>query len=149
MDPIALGLPHREPFVFIEEVEHHEPGMAATATKVFSGEEPFFRGHFPGDPLVPGVLLTEAMAQTAGVALGDADHVLLLAAIQSMKFFRPVRPGERVVFSATKTGDLRGLFLCDVRASVAGEPVAEGRVVLARGPRRKPAQRSSGPACNG
>jgi len=136
MDPIVLGLPHREPFVFIEEVERHEPGAAATAVKVFSGEESFFQGHFPGNPLVPGVLLAEGMAQTAGVALGDPDHVLLLAAIQSMKFIRPVRPRERVVFSARKTGDLQGLFLCDVRACVGNEPVAEGRVVLARGPRR-------------
>ena len=138
MDPIVLGLPHREPFVFIERVEQHEPGMAATATKVFSGEEAFFRGHFPGNPLVPGVLLAEGMAQTAGVALSDADHVHLLAAIQSMKFIRPVRPRERVVFSARKTGDLQGLFLCDVRACVENEPVAEGRVVLARGPRKNP-----------
>ena len=106
MDPIVLGLPHREPFIFIEQVERHDPGTAATATKVFSGEEAFFQGHFPGNPLVPGVLLAEGMAQTAGVALGDPDHVLLLAAIQSMKFFRPVRPRERVVFSARKTGDL-------------------------------------------
>ena len=139
MDPIALGLPHRAPFIFSEDVERHDPGTAATATKVFSGDEAFFQGHFPGNPLVPGVLLTEAMAQTAGVALGDVDHVFLLAAIQSMKFLRPVRPRERVVFSARKTADLQGLFLCDVRASVEDEPVAEGRVVLARGPRKNPA----------
>jgi 3-hydroxyacyl-[acyl-carrier-protein] dehydratase len=138
MDPILLGLPHREPFIFIENVEQHEPGTAATATKVFSSEEAFFQGHFPGNPLVPGVLLAEAMAQTAGVALGDPDHVLLLAAIQSMKFLRAVRPCEQVVFSARKTADLQGLFLCDVSAFVGGEPVAEGRVVLARGPRRSP-----------
>ena len=138
MDPILLGLPHREPFVFIERVERHEPGIAATATKVFSGEETFFKGHFPGNPLVPGVLLAEGMAQTAGIAFGDADHVLLLAAIQSMKFIRPVRPRERVVFSARKTGELQGLLLCDVQACVDNEPVAEGRVVLARGPRKNP-----------
>ncbi|HEY0793295.1 MAG TPA: 3-hydroxyacyl-ACP dehydratase FabZ family protein [Chthoniobacterales bacterium] len=134
MDPLDLGLPHREPFVFIEAVEAHEPGLMAIATKTFSGHEPFFQGHFPGNPVVPGVLLAEGMAQTAGVAVADRDHVFLLTAIQSMKFLRPVRPKERVVFSARLSGAFQALFMCDVKAEVADEVVAEGRVVLTRGP---------------
>ncbi len=137
MHPTELGLPHREPFIFIDAVEAHEPGQAATASKTFSGSEDFFRGHFPGDPVVPGVLLAEAMAQTAGVALGDADHLYYLTALQGMKFLRPVRPGQRLVFTAAKAGGMDGLFLCDVRAHVDGQPVAEGRIVLTRGPRRQ------------
>ena len=61
-DPVALGLPHREPFIFVDEVLALIPGESAEARKVFPLEEPFFRGHFPGDPLVPGVILTEALA---------------------------------------------------------------------------------------
>ena len=134
MDPVNLGLPHREPFVFIESVAAHEPGVMAVATKTFSGQEPFFQGHFPGNPVVPGVLLAEGMAQTAGVAVGDPDHVFLLTAIQSMKFLRPVRPKEPIVFTARTAGAFQTLFMCDVKAEVAHEVVAEGRVVLTRGP---------------
>jgi 3-hydroxyacyl-[acyl-carrier-protein] dehydratase len=136
MDPIDLGLPHREPFVFIEAVEAHEPGIMAVATKTFSGMEPFFQGHFPGNPVVPGVLLTEGMAQTAGVAVADRDHVFLLTAIQSMKFLRPVRPHEPIVFSARAAGAFHTLFMCEVKAEVGSEVVAEGRLVLARGTNR-------------
>ena len=62
-DPVALGLPHRAPFVFVDEVRVLVPGESAECAKTFPPAEPFFAGHFPGDPLVPGVLLTEALAQ--------------------------------------------------------------------------------------
>ena len=83
--------------------------------------------------MVPGVLLTEGMAQTAGVAVGDRDHLFLLTAIQSMKFLRPVRPKERIVFTARVTGAFQTLFQCEVKAETGNELVAEGRIVLARG----------------
>ena len=62
-DPVAYGLPHREPFIFIDSVVEVQPGESAICEKSFPPEEPFFRGHFPGDPLVPGVILAEALAQ--------------------------------------------------------------------------------------
>ena len=85
-DPIRCGLPHREPFVFIDEVVAVEPGRSAVCTKLFSASEPFFRGHFPGNPLVPGVILTEAAAQTAGIAAGEPGRIYHLSAIRQMKF---------------------------------------------------------------
>ena len=70
LDPLALGLPHRAPFVFVDEVTEHTPGESAVCAKTFRSDEPFFR-ELPGDPLVPGVILTEALAQPAGLAAGQ------------------------------------------------------------------------------
>jgi 3-hydroxyacyl-[acyl-carrier-protein] dehydratase len=131
MDPSSLGLPHRPPFVFIDEVEKLEIGLEAEARKRFRGEEPFFQGHFPGNPIVPGVLLAEAMAQTAGIAIGGPGKMFLLTAIRSMKFLRPIRPQEEIRFRAKRVGEVGGLVQCAVEARVQGELVAEGQLILA------------------
>jgi len=130
LDPIRCGLPHREPFVFIDTVVALEPGQSAVCTKHFAASEPFFRGHFPGNPLVPGVILTEAAAQTAGIAAGEPGRIYHLSAIRQMKFIRPVGPDTLVEFTASKTGGMGGLLQFQVTASVAGELVAEGVIVL-------------------
>lgn len=129
-DPIALGLPHREPFVFVDEVRARVSGESAECAKTFSAEEPFFRGHFPGNPLVPGVILTEALAQTAGLAAGQAGRTFLLSAIRGMKFLRAVRPADEIILNARKTAVIGTLWQFEVAARVAGETVAEGVVIL-------------------
>jgi 3-hydroxyacyl-[acyl-carrier-protein] dehydratase len=134
MDPLSLGLPHRAPFIFIDEVESVEAGIQAEARKRFDGEEPFFRGHFPGNPILPGVLLTEAMAQTAGIAIGGPGKMFLLTAIRAMKFFRPIRPREEIHFWAKRVGEVNGLVQCTVEARVNRELVAEGQLILATSP---------------
>lgn len=133
-DPVALGLPHRDPFVFIDQVTAQTPGESAEAVKTFPPDEPFFRGHFPGDPLVPGVILAEALAQTAGIAAGQPGKAFRLSAIKGMKFVAPVRPGEEIALQARKTAAVGGLSQFEVRAQVAGRTVAEGIVVLSDGP---------------
>ena len=130
VDPVALGLPHREPFIFVDEALALAPGESAECRKVFPPEEPFFRGHFPGDPLVPGVILAEALAQTAGLAAGQAGRAFRLSAIRGMKFLRPVRPNEEILLSARKIAMIGGLWQFEVVARVGGVPVAEGVVVL-------------------
>lgn len=130
LDPVSLGLPHREPFIFVDEVLAVAPGETAEARKVFSPEEPFFRGHFPGDPLVPGVILTEALAQTAGIAAGQPGKAFRLSAIRGMKFLRAVRPEEEILLSAKKIAVVGSLWQFEVAARVAGQAVAEGVVVL-------------------
>lgn len=130
LDPIRCGLPHREPFIFIDAVIALEPGQSAVCSKRFAAGEPFFRGHFPGNPLVPGVLLTEAAAQTAGLAAGEPGRTYQLSAIRQMKFIRPVPPETVVEFTAAKTGGMGGLLQFAVSARVDGELVAEGVVVL-------------------
>jgi 3-hydroxyacyl-[acyl-carrier-protein] dehydratase len=129
-DPIACGLPHRPPFVFVDGVVKIEPGVRAVCAKTFHADEPFFAGHFPGNPLVPGVILTEAMAQTAGLAAGQPGRSFHLSAIKMMKFIRPVLPGQPLLFTAEKTGGIGGLFQFAVSATVDGVVVAEGAVIL-------------------
>lgn len=130
LDPLALGLPHRAPFVFVDVVLAHAPGESALAEKTFPPDEPFFRGHFPGDPLVPGVLLTEALAQTAGLAAGQPGRGFRLSAIKAMKFLAPVRPGETVTLHAVKRAAVGGLWQFEVSARVGERLMAEGAVVL-------------------
>ena len=130
--PVAFGLPHREPFVFVDQVIEAIPGRAATCRKVFAGNEPFFRGHFPDDPLVPGVLLAEALAQTAGIAAGrpGTEASYRLSAIKQMKFLKPVRAGDEIVLAAEKTAEISGMLQFNVTARVGKETVAEGSIVL-------------------
>ena len=94
-----------------------------------------FAGHFPGNPLVPGVILTEALAQTAGIvaASGYPENSrprFLLSAIRQMKFFNVVRPTERIVLRAQKMGEAEGLFQFEVEALVDDKQVAAGQLVL-------------------
>ncbi len=139
--PLAFGLPHREPFVFVDEVVEAVPGSRALCRKMFDGTEPFFRGHFPGNPLVPGVLLTEALAQTAGIAAGRPAEgaSYRLSAIRQMKFPRPARPGDAILLSAEKTADMGGVLQFNVMARVGGAAVAEGAIVLSTHPTRQSA----------
>jgi 3-hydroxyacyl-[acyl-carrier-protein] dehydratase len=132
MNPVDLGLPHRDPFVFVDRVLHLENGNAARCEKTFSGSEDFFRGHFPGNPIVPGVLLTEALAQTAGIAVASdgPGRRFLLSAIRSMKFPKAVLPGETILLEAKKIGGMPPLFQFETRASVGNQVVAEGAIIL-------------------
>jgi len=112
-----------------------EPGIAAECETEFSRDDPMFAGHFPGDPLVPGVILTEALAQTAGIAAAsghenNAAPRFLLSAIRQMKFFRAVRPGEKIVLRARKIATVRELLQFEVKALIDNQPVAAGQIVL-------------------
>lgn len=128
--PESLGLPHRDPFVFVDFVNRYISGEEASGEKTFIGDEPMFAGHFPGDPIVPGVILTEALAQIAGIAGGGDGRQFLLSAIRSMKFPAAARPGEHIILQAKKAGAMGGLWIFDVSAKVAQRTVAEGQVVL-------------------
>lgn len=130
MKPEDLGLPHRPPFIFVDKVLEIEPEKSARGEKTFATSDPMFAGHFPGNPLVPGVILTEALAQMAGLAAGREGRRFLLSAIRSMKFPEAATPGERIDLMATKTGAMGGLWMFEARASVGERVVAEGVVVL-------------------
>jgi 3-hydroxyacyl-[acyl-carrier-protein] dehydratase len=130
-----FGLPHRPPFVFVREIVAIESGVSADARTSFASDDPVFAGHFPGNPLVPGVILTEALAQTAGIAAasgyGENERPLfLLSAIRGMKFPRAARPAECIYLRAEKLVQAGDLLQFSVRATVDGTPVAEGQLVL-------------------
>jgi 3-hydroxyacyl-[acyl-carrier-protein] dehydratase len=130
-----LGLPHRPPFVFVREVVDCDPGRAVHARTSFSASDPMFAGHFPGNPIVPGVILTEALAQAAGIAAASGHVVnrrplFLLSAIRTMKFLQAVRPEEEIDLRAEKIAATETLLQFKVTASVDGAIVAEGQLVL-------------------
>ena len=130
----SFGLPHRPPFVFVRRLIACQPGVSAECETFFQRDEPMFAGHFPGDPLVPGVILTEALAQTAGIAAASAVESprprFLLSAIRQMKFFHAVRPEERIVLRAIKLAQMGDLLQFKVDATVNGKKVAEGQLAL-------------------
>ena len=135
MADYLAGLPHRPPFVFVRKLVSCHEGESAECETSFEPNDPMFAGHFPGNPLVPGVILTEALAQTAGIAAasGHAENVrpfFLLSAIRAMKFFRAVRPGERIVLRAQKLAQVHDLLQFKVEAIVEESAVAQGELVL-------------------
>ncbi len=139
---IKAILPHRSPFLFVTRVVKFTADVTIIAETDLSPDADFFAGHFPGNPIMPGVLITEALAQTSGLLLGlawDQDdrpfdpkkHNLVLASV-NMKFFTPARPGNRLRLEANLKKNYGNLFHFQVAAHVTNAPVAKGSLVLAR-----------------
>ena len=108
-------IPHRSPFLSIDECEILEKGKKGTASRVFKGDEYFFHGHFPGNPIVPGVILVEALAQTAGIIVSASlteynEKSVLFMSINKAKFRKPVLPNEKIIFEVNFINSVQNVY---------------------------------------
>lgn len=131
VNAIMKILPHRYPFLLVDRIVELEHGKRCVGIKNVSINEPFFPGHFPGHPVMPGVLIVEAMAQVAGIMAYLASDeetrkkVSYFMAIDSAKFRKPVMPGDQLQIEITTTMNRRGIWGVDGKAFVDGKLVTE------------------------
>ena len=129
-------LPHGAEFRFVERLLSLEPGRSGTAEYTVRGDEPFLKGHFPGDPLMPGVLLVEAAAQLAGVVAQCDPNIapltgLKLTALRNVKILGTARPGEVVQIHAQISGRMGGLIQATAEVFVGEARVVTADLILA------------------
>lgn len=126
-------LPHRYPFLLIDRIEQIDGDESAVGIKNVTFNEPHFNGHFPGEPIMPGVLIVEAMAQTAG-AISARMHsegerkLVYFMTIDETRFRQPVVPGDRLELHVKKTKQRGQIFKFDCQAMVDGKKVAEAKI---------------------
>jgi beta-hydroxyacyl-ACP dehydratase FabZ len=141
LEEIQKILPHRYPFLLVDRITSLEKGKRVVGLKNVSINEPFFQGHFPGRPIMPGVLVAEALAQTSGLLIGLSEHLAALAppdqpkvfflATTNLKFTHPTVPGDVLTLGATSDRNFGGLFRFNVEATAGRNLIAVGSLTLA------------------
>ena len=129
-------LPHRYPFLLVDKVLSADPGKKLTALKNVTYNEPFFEGHFPNRPVMPGVLIIEALAQAAALmaSFGLEDQanvenrVYYFTGIDKARFKRPVEPGDQLIFNVELTRQIKNMWKCKGVATVDGAVAAQAEV---------------------
>ncbi|KXB32656.1 beta-hydroxyacyl-ACP dehydratase [Dechloromonas denitrificans] len=136
---ILEHLPHRYPFLLVDRVLEVEPGKSIHAYKNITMNEPYFVGHFPHHPVMPGVLIMEALAQAAGIlsfkTMGskpDANSVFYFVGIDDCRFKKPVMPGDQLHLHVEIVRNMRGIWKYKAEARVDGQVVAEANLMCAK-----------------
>jgi 3-hydroxyacyl-[acyl-carrier-protein] dehydratase len=138
---ISQRLPHRYPFLLVDRVLEISMPSSLVALKNVTINEPFFTGHFPDLPVMPGVLIVEALAQAGGLLVfelvGEEKHgaVLYLASVEKARFKSPVRPGDQLILRVELTASRTSLWRFDCRAEVDGKVAAEAQITMVAGKR--------------
>lgn len=135
-------IPHRYPFLMIDRVKECEPRKRVVAVKNVSANEPYFQGHFPGRPIMPGVLILEAFAQAAILAMLAEDtprteQIYYYLGIDDARFKKPVVPGDQLELEVTFDRAMRGIGKFNCVARVAGDVVAEASILCTIAPASK------------
>ncbi|HEY2808307.1 MAG TPA: 3-hydroxyacyl-ACP dehydratase FabZ [Steroidobacteraceae bacterium] len=141
MRAILKRLPHRYPFLLVDRVSECQPGKSIRALKNVTYNEPFFPGHFPGRPVMPGVMVIEALAQASGILcfvtegiLPDESSVFYFVGIDKARFRRPVVPGDQLILEAKVERIRRNIWCFSTRALVGEQEVASADMMLALEP---------------
>jgi len=136
IDELLAHIPQRYPVLMIDRVKECEPGKRVVALKNVSANEPYFQGHFPGRPIMPGVLILEAMAQAAGILvfrtagrIPDENSVYYYAGIDKARFKKPVVPGDQLEIEVLLLASKRGIYKFGCAARVDGSVVAEAEIL--------------------
>ncbi|WP_227430751.1 3-hydroxyacyl-ACP dehydratase FabZ [Psychrobacter sp. I-STPA6b] len=140
---IKRYLPHRYPFMLVDRVTACRPNEWITAYKNLSINEEFFQGHFPDEPIMPGVLMIEAMAQVAGILgfiseglTAEDGYLYLFAGVDKVRFKRQVVPGDQLIIRAKNVMNKRGIYKFACTAHVKDELAASAEVMIARQDKR-------------
>jgi len=136
---VMAHLPHRYPFLLVDRVLVCEPGKSIEAVKNVTINEPFFQGHFPHHPVMPGVLIMEALAQAAGIlsfktmgTMPDENSVFYFVGIDNARFKKPVTAGDQLHLHIEILRQMRGIWKFKAEARVNGEVVAEAELMCAK-----------------
>jgi 3-hydroxyacyl-[acyl-carrier-protein] dehydratase len=138
LQTIFDALPHRYPFLLVDRVVEYKADDYICALKNVTNNEPFFTGHFPGHPVMPGVLIIEALAQASGVLTHLSTQqdpstrpLYYLVKVDKARFSRTVLPGDQLMLHVNKQRELRGMGFYECRAEVDGKVVAKAEIVCA------------------
>jgi 3-hydroxyacyl-[acyl-carrier-protein] dehydratase len=138
INAVLKQLPHRYPFLLVDRVKECVPGERIVAIKNVTVNEPFFPGHFPHRPVMPGVMILEALAQAAGIlafktagVVPDEESRFYFVGIDEARFRKPVEPGDQLVLKVTLERALRGIWKFSTVAEVNGQVVASAKMMVA------------------
>ena len=138
INEIKKYIPHRYPFLLVDRIIELELGKRVVGLKNVTVNEPFFPGHFPHSPVMPGVLIIEALAQAAAVlafktegTVPDENSMVYFASVDNVRFKRPVVPGDQLILEAHFLSCKRGIWKFECRASVADKEVCSAEIICA------------------